>query len=91
MGGFDGAGTALATVESYSPGTMTWTTVVSMPTARGGDAAALGLDGRIYAFGGFTSGFAAVLATNQTLSGVGGFSGSGLVKSPDPTTWTPAR
>ena len=40
------------TVEAYAPGTNTWTTVASMPTARGFVAAAVGADGRIYVIGG---------------------------------------
>jgi N-acetylneuraminic acid mutarotase len=69
-------------VESYNPGTMTWTTVTPMPTARSGLGAALGNDGRIYAVGGY-DGVANALATNQALSNVGGFAGSGLAKSHD--------
>jgi N-acetylneuraminic acid mutarotase len=39
-------------VEAYTPGTNSWATVASMPTARAGFAAATGPDGRIYAIGG---------------------------------------
>lgn len=42
----------LSTVEKYSPSTNTWTTVASMPTARGGLAAAADTQGNIYAIGG---------------------------------------
>jgi N-acetylneuraminic acid mutarotase len=39
-------------VEAYDPATDQWSTVASMPTARSFLAAAVGLDGRIYAMGG---------------------------------------
>jgi N-acetylneuraminic acid mutarotase len=51
MGGNDGQND-LSTVENYSPGTNSWSTVASMPTARQGLAAASGPDGRVYAIGG---------------------------------------
>ncbi len=46
-------GTPVNTVEAYNPSTGLWTTQPSMPTARGDLAAATGLDGRIYAIGGY--------------------------------------
>jgi hypothetical protein len=47
---------------------LSWSTVASMPTARSDLAAAVGLDGRIYAIGGFnaTSNLSAVEAYNPT-------------------------
>ncbi len=45
-------GSYLTTVEAYTPGSNTWTSVAPMPTARYGLAAATGPDGRIYAIGG---------------------------------------
>jgi N-acetylneuraminic acid mutarotase len=44
----------LGVVEAYNPATNTWTKKASMPTPRGGVAAALGPDGLIYAMGGLT-------------------------------------
>jgi N-acetylneuraminic acid mutarotase len=70
IGGFTGNGSAIAplnTVEAYSPSTNSWATMASMPTGRGGVAAALGRDGRIYVMGGL-SGSAdnlSVLATTE--------------------------
>lgn len=56
MGGYDVVLNAptplLDSVEAYSPGSNSWTAVASLPTARSNFAAAVGLDGRIYAFGG---------------------------------------
>jgi N-acetylneuraminic acid mutarotase len=46
-----GQGVALNRVEAYNPGSNSWTTVSSMPTARGGQAAAY-LNGLIYVAGG---------------------------------------
>jgi N-acetylneuraminic acid mutarotase len=51
IGGKNGGG-YLNTVEAYSPGPNLWNPVASMSTGRAGLAAAGGLDGRIYAFGG---------------------------------------
>jgi hypothetical protein len=61
---------------------MTWSTVVSMPTARFGLAAVTGNDGSIYAFGGGDNAGNA-LAVNERLSGIGGFAGAGAGKSHD--------
>src|SRR5205823_5690690 len=43
----------LNTVEAYRLGPNSWSAVASMSGARAGAAAAAGLDGRVYAFGGF--------------------------------------
>jgi N-acetylneuraminic acid mutarotase len=51
-GGFDAAGTRLATLEVYDPASDQWTTGAPMPTARAG-AAAASVGGRIYVIGGF--------------------------------------
>ncbi|CAN5851074.1 hypothetical protein BH11MYX4_BH11MYX4_26720 [soil metagenome] len=55
MGGLAGgpASSRLATVEAYTPSTNTWAPAASLPTARTGLAAATGMDGRIYAIGGY--------------------------------------
>ncbi len=44
-----------AAVEAFDPSTGTWVARASMPTPRGGLAAALGADGRIYVIGGANS------------------------------------
>ena len=46
-----GSGSAVATVEEYSPSTNTWTTQASMPTARFNIGVATAADGKIYVFG----------------------------------------
>ena len=51
MGGGDGAGGRLNTVEAYTPSN-TWATMSPMPTARQDFAASAGPDGRIYVMGG---------------------------------------
>jgi N-acetylneuraminic acid mutarotase len=60
VGGFGAspvsAGVSLATLEAYNPGTNTWSSLASMPTARNSLAAAFGADGRLYVFGGETGG-----------------------------------
>lgn len=43
---------ALATVEVYTPGTRTWTTVAPMPTPRYGLGGTIGPGGHIFAVGG---------------------------------------
>ena len=56
IGGDPGGGIAQTAVnEVYDPSTNTWTTAAPMPTARFDLAAAVGSDGRIYAFGGTNS------------------------------------
>jgi N-acetylneuraminic acid mutarotase len=50
---FPGTGNMLDTVETYDPNADNWTSIVSMFTARGAVGVAGGLDGRIYAIGGF--------------------------------------
>jgi N-acetylneuraminic acid mutarotase len=55
--------TPLATVEVYDPATNAWSAAPPMPTARGGLAAVLGPDQRIYAIGGDDSLAAGLLAT----------------------------
>lgn len=45
-------GEPLTTVERYTPATSSWESVASMTTARMDFAAAVGVDGRIYAIGG---------------------------------------
>src|SRR5262249_49616123 len=47
----------------YNPTTNTWEAVASMQTARGNVAAAVGIDGRIYAIGGDVSAFGVGLAS----------------------------
>lgn len=60
LGGFTGgtygeAETPLATVEAYTPATNSWQVLASMPTPRVHFAAGVGIDGRIYAFGGWNA------------------------------------
>ena len=50
-----GCGDPTATVEAYNLGTNTWTTVASMPTARGFHASAV-VNGLIYVVGGTGAG-----------------------------------
>src|SRR5439155_1176101 len=45
-------------VQAYNPSTDSWSVVAMMNTARDGVAAAAGLDGKIYVFGGSHFGFA---------------------------------
>ena len=54
IGGVDGAGNALTSVERLDPGTNVWAAVASMPTARLGLAACVVGD-KIYAIGGENS------------------------------------
>ena len=42
-------------VDAYNPTTNSWTVLANMPTARDALAAAVGLDGRIYAMGGYSA------------------------------------
>ena len=53
-----------ATVEAYTPATNTWAPVASMSTSREALAAATGVDGRIYALGGYNAA-GAFLATAE--------------------------
>lgn len=55
FGGFNG-GTAQSAARVYDPATGAWTTLASLPSARGGHAAAT-VRGRIYAVGGTFDGF----------------------------------
>ena len=57
LGGFtgeiyEGPGNPTGIVEAYTPSTNTWQSLASMPTPRISFAAAVGIDGRIYAIGG---------------------------------------
>src|SRR6185369_8985381 len=51
-GNVSGSSNPVTTVQAYTPGTNTWTTVAPMSVARHELGAALGSDGRIYAVGG---------------------------------------
>jgi Kelch motif len=51
IGGFDGRGHALKTVEVYNFTTNTWSQATPMPTARGYLAVVAGTDGNVYAIG----------------------------------------
>jgi N-acetylneuraminic acid mutarotase len=42
-------------VDAYNPATNCWTVLANLPGARVSEAAAVGLDGRIYAIGGFST------------------------------------
>ena len=42
-------------VDTYNPTTNSWTVLANLPTARNAPAAAVGLDGRIYAIGGYSA------------------------------------
>lgn len=56
IGGADPtSGSAVATVEAYTPKTNNWATVASLTSAGAYISAAAGPDGRIYALGGITS------------------------------------
>ncbi len=58
---------AFEVVEAYNPSTNTWTTKEPLPVATRGAAVAKGLDGIIYVFGGYNSGYVnAVQAYNTT-------------------------
>lgn len=76
LGGFNNAGGALTTVESYDPVTDIWSTATPMSTRRNGVAAAA-IDGRLYAIGGDTN------------SGNGGFLASVEAYDPLSGTWSP--
>lgn len=52
IGGFDGQGHALNTVEIYDFATNSWTNGTPMPTPRGYLAVVAGTDGNVYAIGG---------------------------------------
>ncbi len=54
LGGFDGGGAPLDTMEVFDPAADTWSSAPSMPTARG-NFGAVEAEGKIYAFGGETS------------------------------------
>ena len=54
LGGYDGAGHYLNTVEAYNPSTNTWAQRPPMPTARCCLGAAA-VNGVLYAIGGFSS------------------------------------
>ena len=51
VGGYDGLGESLSSVERYDPTSNTWEAVAPMTTARGSHAVAV-LDGKLYAVGG---------------------------------------
>jgi hypothetical protein len=55
IGGIDGTGTTIRTVEAYDPTHNTWTTVSPLPGARDSAEAVTGPDGRIYVIGGTDS------------------------------------
>jgi N-acetylneuraminic acid mutarotase len=48
-----GGGGVQSSLEAYDPATNAWTAMAQMPTARHGQATALGKDGKIYAIGGY--------------------------------------
>jgi hypothetical protein len=78
-------GSAINTVQSYNPAGGFWTTVVPSGAAtatRSNQGVALPYSGVILVYGGVDNAFASV-TTNQGLSTVGGFAGSGLAKSPN--------
>jgi len=54
IGGYDSASesTGLTSVQAYNPTTNTWSTKASLPNATRGATATVGLDGKIYVFGG---------------------------------------
>jgi len=66
-------------VESYNTSNGLWSTLPVIPIARFDFGAAAGLDGRIYAVGGFDSTGTAT-ADVEALSSLGGFSGAGTAK-----------
>jgi len=52
MGGSDGSGNNVGTVEAYNPATDTWSTKTPMPTPRG-ELGVAAVNGKIYAIGGY--------------------------------------
>lgn len=71
--------TALATAERYNPATQAWESIAAMTTPRLNFAAAVGIDGRIYVFGGETGMFK---AGEQQLASVEAY-------TPATDTWAP--
>lgn len=55
IGGKDGSGHALASVESYNPSTNQWTTIAALPKALAALSAVADGAGHVYAFGGLDS------------------------------------
>jgi len=55
IGGINGSGNRLASVERFDPTTGTWSTVAALPQARSGAAAVYDGAGHIFVFGGATS------------------------------------
>ncbi len=60
VGGINGGGTYLGTVEAYDPASDTWTTKASMPTARFA-LSTIAVNGIIYAVGGANNGLLATV------------------------------
>ena len=57
-GGYQGSfSVSLNSAEAYDIATNTWSTIAALPTSFRGPAAAVGLDGSIYSFGGYASGY----------------------------------
>jgi N-acetylneuraminic acid mutarotase len=71
----------LNTVEAYNPFSNTWSTVAPMPTPRSDPAAATGLDGRIYVFGGLDESF----NISNTVEAYSPFSNTWSTVAPMPT------
>lgn len=63
FGGFNG-GTAQSAARVYDPATGVWTTLASLPYARGGHAAAT-VRGRLYAVGGTFDGFTSLTSNTE--------------------------
>jgi N-acetylneuraminic acid mutarotase len=86
---FVGGEGATAEMDAYDPATDTWITQTPMPTARGSLGVAVA-NGVLYALGGHTSGYGALLATNEAFTpdcggcigpqGPPGPAGAGLVQ-----------
>jgi N-acetylneuraminic acid mutarotase len=72
IGGINGNGSPLNTVEEYNPATNSWTTKMNMPTARSGFAVAV-YNNKIYVIGGEVA---------------GGYIGNNEVYDPSSNTWS---
>jgi N-acetylneuraminic acid mutarotase len=66
---------ALASVEVYSPATNTWTTAADLPTPTADLVTVTGVDGRIYAIGGWLGGAIATV----------------VAYTPSTNTWAPVK
>ncbi len=84
VGGYDFSGPpfGLSRVEQYDPQADSWTTLVDLPTARQGAAAATGSDGRIYVMGGTDTSFQTLAITEIYDPVAGNWSGAASMNTP---------